>query len=97
MGKKAHSVYEDCAVAYYVVRVAAQQVGCAKLEVCCLHISNCIKGTTPKNVLQCRLYSRHLQAMYGHNFAFFDPQIWFNEEVLRKQVGQLNGCMILVG
>lgn len=43
------------------------------------------------------LYSTHLQAMYGHNFAFFDPQIWFHEEEMRKQVEQLNGCIILTG
>ena len=43
------------------------------------------------------LYSTHLQAMYGHNFSFFDPQIWFNEEEMRKQVEQLNGCFILTG
>ena len=43
------------------------------------------------------LYSTHLQAMYAHNFAFFDPQIWFNEEEMRKQVEQLNGCIILTG
>ena len=43
------------------------------------------------------LFSAHLQAMYGHNFAFFDPQIWFNEEEMRKQVGNLNGCIILTG
>ena len=43
------------------------------------------------------LYSTHLQAMYAHNFAFFDPQIWFNEEEMRKQVEQPNGCIILTG
>lgn len=43
------------------------------------------------------LYSTHLQAMYGHNFAFFDPQIWFHEEEMRKQVEQLNGCFVLTG
>ena len=43
------------------------------------------------------LYSTHLRAMYGHIFAFFDPNIWFNEEEMRKQVGQLNGCIILTG
>ena len=43
------------------------------------------------------LYSAHLQALYGHNFAFFDPQIWFHEEEMRKQVEQLNGCIILTG
>ena len=43
------------------------------------------------------LYSTHLRAMYGHNFAFFDPQIWFQEDEMRKQVEQLNGCIILTG
>lgn len=43
------------------------------------------------------LYSTHLQAMYAIYFAFFDPQIWFNEEEMRKQVEQPNGCIILTG
>lgn len=43
------------------------------------------------------LYSKHLEAIYRHNFAFFDPQIWFHEEEMRKQVEQLNGCIILTG
>ena len=43
------------------------------------------------------LYSAHLQAMYGHNFAFFDPNIWYHDEEMRKQVEQLNGCCILTG
>ncbi|CAJ1439678.1 unnamed protein product, partial [Effrenium voratum] len=43
------------------------------------------------------LYSTHLQAIYAHNFAFFDPNIWFHDEEMRKQVEQLNGCCILTG
>ncbi|CAE7603156.1 unnamed protein product [Symbiodinium natans] len=43
------------------------------------------------------LYSAHLEAMYVHNFAYFDPQIWFNEEEMRKQVEQLNGRFVLTG
>lgn len=43
------------------------------------------------------LFSTHLRAMYGHNFAFFDPNIWYNEEEIRKQIEQLNGCCILTG
>ncbi|CAJ1456297.1 unnamed protein product, partial [Effrenium voratum] len=43
------------------------------------------------------LYSSHLQALYGHNFAYFDPNIWYHEEEMRKQVEQLNGCIILTG
>ncbi|CAE7235509.1 unnamed protein product, partial [Symbiodinium sp. KB8] len=37
------------------------------------------------------LYSSHLEAMYGHNFAYFDPNIWYNEDEMRKQIEQLNG------
>ena len=43
------------------------------------------------------LYSTHLQAMYAHNFAFFDPGVWFHEDEMRKQVEQLNGRCILTG
>ena len=57
MEKKAHALYEDCAATFYVEGVPAQQVGCAKLEVCRLRISHCIKGTIPKKVLQCRCTS----------------------------------------
>ncbi|CAE7501083.1 unnamed protein product, partial [Symbiodinium necroappetens] len=37
------------------------------------------------------------QAMYAHNFAYFDPNIWYNEDEMRKQIEQLNGCFILTG
>lgn len=37
------------------------------------------------------------QAMYGANFAYFDPNIWWNEDEMRKQVEQLNGCFVLTG
>lgn len=38
-----------------------------------------------------------LQAMYGANFAYFDPNIWWNEDEMRKQIEQLNGCFVLTG
>ena len=38
-----------------------------------------------------------LQAIYGANFAYFDPNIWWNEDEMRKQVEQLNGCFVLTG
>ena len=37
------------------------------------------------------------KAMYGSNFAYFDPNIWWNEDEMRKQVEQLNGCFVLTG
>jgi hypothetical protein len=51
-------------------------------------------GLSPGGVGQ-SLYSAFLSAMYGHNHAYFDPTIWFNDEELRKQVEQLFGCIIL--
>lgn len=35
--------------------------------------------------------------MYGANFAYFDPNIWWNEDEMRKQIEQLNGCFVLTG
>ena len=43
------------------------------------------------------LYSAHLQAMYGHNFGFFDPNIWWDETEMRKQIEQYSSCCILTG
>ena len=37
------------------------------------------------------------QAMCGNNFAFFDPNIWWNEDEMRKQVEQLHWCCVLTG
>ena len=41
------------------------------------------------------LYSGHLDAVYGANHSFIDPNIWYNEEEMRKQVSQCAGCFIL--
>ena len=41
------------------------------------------------------LYSARLDAVYGPNHRFIDPNIWYNEEEMRKQVSQCAGCFIL--
>ena len=41
------------------------------------------------------LYSGHLDAVYAANHRFNDPNIWYNEEEMRKQVSQCAGCFIL--
>ena len=41
------------------------------------------------------LYSSHLDAVYASNHAFIDPQIWYDEHEMRKQVEQSAGCFIL--
>ena len=42
-------------------------------------------------------YSLHLATMYGHNHAFFDPNIWHIDEELRKQVETFAKCFIMTG
>ncbi|CAJ1423131.1 unnamed protein product, partial [Effrenium voratum] len=61
-----------------------------------LNVTRLFIGLSSGGVKQ-SLYSSHLQALYGHNFAYFDPNIWYHEEEMRKQVEQLNGCIILTG
>ena len=43
------------------------------------------------------LYSAHLHAIYVHNFGFFDPNIWYDENEMRKQIEQYSNCCILTG
>ena len=38
------------------------------------------------------LFSLHLDSMLGHNHGFFDPNVWFNEDELRKQVETYARC-----
>ncbi|CAE7650574.1 unnamed protein product [Symbiodinium sp. CCMP2592] len=53
-----------------------------------LNIDRCFIGISPGGVGQ-SLYSLHLAAMFGSNHAFFDPNVWHNDEELRKQVEAL--------
>ena len=58
------------------------------------NIDRCFIGESPGGVGQ-SLYSSHLNAVYGHNHAFIDPNIWYDEQELRKQIEQFAGCFIL--
>lgn len=60
------------------------------------NVTRCFIGCGPGGVGQ-SLYSSHLNAVYKHNHSFFDPNIWFNEEEMRKQIEQFAGCFILTG
>ena len=53
-----------------------------------------VKTCLPAGVRQ-SLYSSHLDAVYAHNHKFIDPNIWFDETEMRKQVEQAAGCFIL--
>ena len=37
------------------------------------------------------LYSSHLDAVYGSSHVFIDPNIWYDEQGMRKQVEQSAG------
>ena len=41
------------------------------------------------------LYSAHLDAVYGPNHKYIDPQIWYDEQEMRKQIEQSCGAFIL--
>jgi hypothetical protein len=61
-----------------------------------LNIDRCFIGQSPGGVGQ-SLYSQHLAEMYKHNHCYFDPNVWHNEEELRKQVESFARCMICTG
>ena len=41
------------------------------------------------------LYSSHIDAVYKHNHAFIDPNLWHNEDELRKQLEQFSSACII--
>lgn len=43
------------------------------------------------------LFSLHLDSILGHNHGFFDPNVWFNEDELRKQVETYARCIVMTG
>ena len=57
------------------------------------NIDRCFIGISPGGVGQ-SLFSAFLAALFGHLHAFFDPNIWYNDEEMRKQVENLEGCII---
>ena len=59
-----------------------------------LNIDRCFIGVSPGGVGQ-SLYSAHLNAVYAHNHAYIDPNIWYDDQELRKQVEQFASCFIL--
>ena len=61
-----------------------------------LNVDRCFIGISPGGVGQ-SLYSQHIAAMFGNNHAFFDPNVWHNDEELRKQVESFARCFIITG
>ncbi|CAE7630170.1 unnamed protein product [Symbiodinium sp. CCMP2592] len=49
------------------------------------NVDRCFIGESAGGTGQ-SLYSSHLAAVYKHNHAFIDPNLWHNEDELRKQI-----------
>jgi len=60
------------------------------------NVDRCFIGQSPGGVGQ-SLYSFHLDAIFGRLHAFFDPNIWYDDNELRKQIEQWEGCIVLTG
>ncbi|CAE7561822.1 unnamed protein product [Symbiodinium sp. CCMP2592] len=58
------------------------------------NIDRCFIGESSGGTGQ-SLFSSHLAAVYGHNHAFIDPNLFHNEEEMRKQLEQFTHCWII--
>ena len=60
------------------------------------NVDRCFIGQSPGGVGQ-SLFSSHIDAIFSRLHAFFDPNIWYDDNELRKQVEQWEGCIVLTG
>ena len=60
------------------------------------NIDRCFIGESPGGVGQ-SLFSMHIDAMLGSNHGYFDPNVWYNEDELRKQVESFARCIVVTG
>ena len=58
------------------------------------NVDRCFIGESPGGTGQ-SLFSTHLAAVYSHNHAFIDPNLFHNEEEMRKQLEQFAHCWII--
>eukprot|EP00438_Fugacium_kawagutii_P019393 Skav219439 [mRNA] locus=scaffold1461:124632:129212:- [translate_table: standard] len=61
-----------------------------------INVDRCFIGESPGGVGQ-SLYSLHLATMLGNNHGFFDPNVWYNEDELRKQVETFARRIVVTG
>ena len=60
------------------------------------NVDRCFIGESPGGVGQ-SLFSLHLDAMLGPNHGYFDPNVWYNEDELRKQIESFARCIVITG
>ena len=58
------------------------------------NIDRCFIGESSGGTGQ-SLFSSHLDAVYAHNHAFIDPNLFHNEDELRKQLEQFANCWMI--
>jgi len=58
------------------------------------NVDRCFIGESPGGVGQ-SLFSMHIDAMLGSNHGYFDPNVWYNEDELRKQVESFARCIVV--
>jgi hypothetical protein len=61
-----------------------------------INVDRCFIGVSPGGVGQ-SLYSSHLAAMYGPLHRYFDPNLFYHDDEIRKQIDALVGAIILTG
>ena len=44
-----------------------------------------------------RYLAHTFSAMFGRLHACFDPNVWYQDDELRKQIENLDGCIVLAG
>ena len=60
------------------------------------NVDRCFIGESPGGVGQ-SLFSLHLDAMLGPNRGYFDPNVWYHEDELRKQIESFARCIHITG
>ncbi|CAE8656395.1 unnamed protein product [Polarella glacialis] len=60
------------------------------------NLDRCFIGESPGGVGQ-SLFTAHLAAVYKHNHSYFDPNVWYMDEELRKQIEEFADSFILTG
>ena len=61
-----------------------------------INVDRLFIGLSPGGVGQ-SLFTSHIAAVYGDNHHLYDPNIWCNEEEMRKQVEGIAGAIIFTG
>ena len=60
------------------------------------NVDRCFIPDSPGGVGQ-SLFSMHMDAMLGSNHAYFDPNVWYNEDEFRNQMESFARRIVVTG